>query len=151
MKSRAATWLVVLGAFAWGVYAAPQATSQAVPLSDARTEWATRHSSGELQFIAESEGACTTCALDVQLFPSDGSTCSHAEDVLLQNYDLVMQLMSVGFTTLSCDAFDESGKIISTERRDISTGYHPAPRASAPTEPTPRGTPRQNEHGVSVA
>ena len=41
-------------------------------LSDARTEWATRHSSGELQFIAESEGACTTCALDVQLLPSDG-------------------------------------------------------------------------------
>lgn len=151
MTSKAATWLVVLGGFAWGVYAAPQATSQAVPLSDERTEWAMRHSSDELQFTAESEGACSTCALDVQLFPSDGVNCSHAEDVLLQNYDLVMQLMSVGFTTLSCDAFDESDKIISTERRDISTGYHPAPPASAPSEPAPGGTPRQNEHGASVA
>jgi hypothetical protein len=151
MNGRIATWLVVLGGFAWGVYAAPQRAPQAAPLSDARTEWALRHSSDELQFVTMSEGACTTCTLDVQLFPSDGSNCSYAEDVLLQSYDLVMELMSVGFTTLACDAFDESGKIISTERRDISTGYHPATRASAPTEPTPRGTPRQNEHGVSVA
>jgi hypothetical protein len=151
MNGKALTWLVVLGGFAWGLYAAPQHASQAVPLSDARTEWAMRHSSDELQFVTVSEGACSTCTLDVQLFPSDGSNCSYAEDVLLQNYDLVMQLMSAGFTTLACDAFDESGKIISTERRDISTGHHPAPRASTPTEPTPRGTPRQNEHGVSVA
>lgn len=119
--------------------------------ADARKVWVVRHSSGELQFITMSEGACSTCTLDVQLFPSDGSNCTYAEDVLLQNYDLVMQLMSVGFTTLSCDAFDESGKIVSTERRDISTGHHSAPRASAPSEPTPRRTPRQNEHGVSAA
>jgi hypothetical protein len=111
--------------------------------ADARKEWVVRHSSGELQFITMSEGACSTCTLDVQLFPSDGSNCSYAEDVLLQNYDLVMQLMSVGFTTLSCDAFDESGKIVSTERRDISTGYHPAPAAPA-VSPAPRIEPRKH-------
>ena len=55
-----------------------------------------------------------------------------------------MQLMSVGFTTLSCDAFDESGKIISTEHRR-KRGSPPAPRASAqrnrfPVEPAAERT-----------
>ncbi len=150
MNGKALTWLVVLGGFAWGLYAGPQPASQAAPPSDARTEWAMRHSSGDLQFIAASDGACPTCMLDVQLFPSDGSNCSYAEDVLLQNYDLVMQLMSAGFTTLACDAFDESGKIISTERRDISTGYHPAPAAPA-VSPAPRIEPRKHAPTTSGA
>jgi hypothetical protein len=148
MKSNAATWLVVLGGFVWGAYATPQSVHAPVP--DARTEWAARHSSGELQFIAVSEGACSTCTLDVQLFPSDGGNCSYAEDVLLQNYDLVMQLMSVGFTTLACDAFDESGKIISTERRDISTGHHPAVIAP-PASPEPRTVPHVHSATTSEA
>ncbi len=148
MNGKAATWILVLGGLVWGMHAAPQPVH--APASDERTEWAMRHSSDELQFTAESEGVCSTCALDVQLFPGDGVNCSHAEDVLLQNYDLVMQLMSVGFTTLSCDAFDESGKIISTERRDISTGHHPAP-AAPPVSPAPRTVPHKRNAAISEA